>query len=56
MTTYLYMPAILLTPEHGWVGLFYENSLPVTVRNDLSSDESIVVEFQTFLSNFKQLY
>ena len=67
--------------RHGGVGLFYKNSLPVIVRNDLSFDESIVVElkfvrkkilfkilyrspafnhsiaeFQTFLSNFKQLY
>ena len=28
----------------GGVGLFYKNSLPITVRNDLSFDESIVVE------------
>ena len=30
--------------RHGGVGLFYKNSLPVIVRNDLSLDESIVVE------------
>ena len=66
--------------RHGGVGLFYKKSRPVIVRNDLSFDESIVVElkferkkvfftvlyrspafnhstveFQTFLSNFKQL-
>ena len=32
--------------RHGGVGLFYENSLLVTVRNDLSFDESIVVELK----------
>ena len=67
--------------RHGGVGLFYKDSLPATVRNDLSFDESIVLEikfgqkrifftviyrspssghnspeFQTFLSNFKNLY
>ena len=67
--------------RRGGVGLFYRNSLPVVVRNDLSFDESIVVElkfgrkiifftvlyrspafnhnsleFQAFLSNFKNLY
>ena len=30
--------------RHGGVGLFYKNSLPVTVRNDLSFNESIVIE------------
>ena len=28
----------------GGVGLFYKNSLPIKIRNDLSFDESIVVE------------
>ena len=67
--------------RHGGVGLFYKNSLPVKVRNDLSFEETIVVEmkfgrkkvfftvlyrspafnytspvFQSFLSNFKQLF
>ena len=32
--------------RHGGVGLFYKNSLPVVVRNDLSFDESIVVELK----------
>ena len=32
--------------RHGGVGLFYKNSLPITVRNDLSFDESIVVELK----------
>ena len=31
--------------RHGGVGLFYKNSLPVIVRNDLSFDESIVLDF-----------
>ena len=32
--------------KHGGVGLFYKNSLPVIVRNDLSFDESIVIELK----------
>ena len=32
--------------RHGGVGLFYKNSLPAIVRNDLSFDESIVVELK----------
>ena len=32
--------------RHGAVGLFYKNSLPVIVRDDLSFDESIVVELK----------
>ena len=32
--------------RHGGVGLFYKNSLPVIVRNNLSFDESIVVELK----------
>ena len=32
--------------RNGGVGLFYKNSLPVIVRNDLSFDESIVVELK----------
>ena len=32
--------------RHGGVGLFYKNSLPVIIRNDLSFNESIVVELK----------
>ena len=32
--------------RHGGVGLFYKNSLPLKVRNDLSFAESIVVELK----------
>ena len=32
--------------RHGGVGLFFKNSLPVIVRNDLSFDESIVTEIK----------
>ena len=32
--------------KHGGVGLFYKNNLPIKVRNDLSFDESIVVELR----------
>ena len=30
--------------RYGGVGLFYKNSLPIKIRNDLSFDESIVIE------------
>ena len=30
--------------RHRGVGLFYKNSLPIKIRNDLSFEESIVVE------------
>ena len=67
--------------RHGRAGLLFKNYLPVIVRNDLSFDESIVIElkfgrkkiffivlyrspalnhnsleFQAFLSNFKNLH
>ena len=32
--------------RHGGVGLFYKNSLPIKVRNDISFPESIVVELK----------
>ena len=32
--------------RHGGVGLLFKNSLPVIVRNDLSFDESIVIELK----------
>ena len=32
--------------RHGGVGLFYKNSLPVIIRNDLSFNESIIVELK----------
>ena len=66
---YTFVPANNpVNTRHGGVGLFYKNSLPVIVRNDLSFDESIVVElkfgrrkiffteFQTFFANFENLY
>ena len=32
--------------RHGGVGLFFKNYLPVIIRNDLSFDESIVIELK----------
>ena len=32
--------------KHGGAGLFYKDSLPVTVRHDLSFEESVVVELK----------
>ena len=44
--------------RHGGVGLFFENSLPVIVRNDLSVDESVVIELKFGRKNifFSALY
>ena len=44
MTRLLYILNNPTNTRHGGVGLFYKNSLPVKIRNDLSFDESIVVE------------
>ena len=42
---YIFVPANnSANTRHGGVGLFYKTSLPVIVRNDLSFNESIVVE------------
>ena len=42
---YIFVPANNpANTRHGGVGLFYKTSLPVIARNDLSFDESIVVE------------
>ena len=42
---YTFVPVNNLTnTRRGGVGLFYKNSLPLIIRNDLSFDESIVVE------------
>ena len=32
--------------SHGGVGLFYKNSLPIVVRQDLSFSESVVIELK----------
>ena len=32
--------------RHGGVGLFFKNSFPVIVRNDLLFDESVVIELK----------
>ena len=42
--------------RHGGVGLFYKNSLPVIVRNDLSFDESIVVELKFGRKKYSLLF
>ena len=47
LNDYTFVPANNpLNTRNGGVGLFYKNSLPVIVRNDLSFDESIVVELK----------
>ena len=47
LNDYTFLPANNpANTRHGGVGLFYKNSLPVIVRNDLSFDESIVVELK----------
>ena len=44
-----------MNTRHGGVGLFYKNSLLVITRNDLSSDETIVVQLK-FGRNFFLLF
>ena len=47
LNDYTFVPAN--NPEntrHGGVGLFYKNSLPVIIQNDLSLNESIVVKIR----------
>ena len=82
LNDYTFVSANNLTnTPHGGVGLFYKKYLPAKIRDDLSFDESIVIElnfgrkkifftvlyrstasnhtspvFQTFLSNFENLY
>ena len=43
MTILLYPPT---NSRHGGVGLFFKNSLPIKIRDDLSFEESIVVELK----------
>ena len=44
--------------RHGGVGLFFKNSIPAIVRNDLSFDESVVIELKLGRKNifFSGLY
>ena len=44
MTILLCIPKNPTNTRHGGVVLFYKNSLPIKIRNDLSFDESIVIE------------
>ena len=47
LNDYIFIPANNpANSRNGGVGLFYKNSLPVIVRNDLSFGESIVVELK----------
>ena len=47
LNDYTFIPANNpVNTRNGGVGFFYKNSLPVIVRNDLSLDESIVVELK----------
>ena len=41
-----------LNRKHGGVGLFYKNSLSITIRHDLSFEESIVVELKSGCKQF----
>ena len=45
LNDYSFVPSINPTnTRHGGVGLFYKNSLPIKIRNDLSFEDSLVVE------------
>ena len=47
LNEYIFVPANNpANKRHVVVGLFYRNSLPIKVRNDLSFDESIVTELK----------
>ena len=47
LNDYIFIPANNpANSRNGGVGLFYKNSFPVIVRNDLSFGESIVVELK----------
>ena len=46
MTILLYPLKIQQNARHGGVGLFFKNSLPIKIRDDLSFEESIVVELK----------
>ena len=47
LTDYTFIPANnSANTRHGRVGIFYKNSLPVVVRNDLFFGESIAVELK----------
>ena len=47
LSIYTFVPANNpANSRNGGVGLVYKNSLPAIVRNDLSFDESIVVELK----------
>ena len=47
LNNYTFVPASNpANSRNGGTGLFFKNSLPVIVRNDLSFDESIVVELK----------
>ena len=41
-----------LNRKHGGIGLFYKNSLPITIRHALSFEESIVAELKFGRKNF----
>ena len=42
--------------RHGGVELFFKNTLPIIIRNDLSFDESVVVELKFGRKNFFLLF
>ena len=47
LNEYIFVPANNpANKRHGGEGLFYRNSLPVIVRNDLSFDESVVIDLK----------
>ena len=45
LNDYTFVPANKpANDRHGGVGLFFKNSLPIIIRNDLSFDKSIIIE------------
>ena len=57
LNDYTFVPANNpVNTRNGGVCLFYKNSLPVIVRNDLSFDESIVVELKFGRKKYSLLF
>ena len=57
LNDYTFVPANNpVNTRNGGVGLFYENSLPVIVRNDLFFDESIVIELKFGRKKYSLLF
>ena len=52
LNDYTFVPSKYPTKtRHGGVGLFFENSLPIKIRNDLSFEKLVVIEINVGRKN-----